>query len=429
MVAAYAFRTEGKIPYELVRILLALHNAYTDSESGAAHSMRILMKWLAEGGHECRVLATARFDSRPPEIDEHLAGLGVALTRKPPAPAFVRSVQKPANTMVGRPTVHFALAGVPVTMLLTRHNDARNPDRFESEQFLYLLDGTLKQWRPDLLVTYGAHSVLHESLRRARARGVTTVFTLRNHGYEHRRFFENVDHVFTTSPYLSQLYRQKIGLISTGIPSPIDWSEVLAPTDSRTFVTYVNPSAHKGAGVFARLADMLGSARPDIPILVVQSASSAGGLNAIPGIDFAKYPHIMAAPALPRPADFFALTKLLLVPSLFDDPLGRVAAEAMINGIPPLVSNRGGLPETVAGAGRVLSVPDRLTGKTLEVPDAEEIRMWFDAVCELWDDPGKYAAASRLARETAERLYGEPAQRQRYVDYFCSLQPGGRLFE
>jgi glycosyltransferase involved in cell wall biosynthesis len=412
-----------------VRILLAIHNVYTDSESGAAHSVRILMRWLAEAGHECRVLATARFDARPPGIDEHLAGLGVELKRKPPAPAFVRSVQKPANVMAGRPTVQFTLGRVPVTMLLTRHNDAARPDRLESEQFLFLLDQMLKEFQPDLLLTYGPHPVLGESLRRARARGITTVFSLRNHGYEDRRYYENVDHVFTTSQYLSDLYRQKIGLISTGIASPIDWSEVLAPTDSRTFVTYVNPSAHKGAGVFARLADMLGSARPDIPILVVQSASSAGGLNAIPGIDFGKYPHIMAAPPLPRPADFFALTKLLLVPSLFPDPFGRVAAEAMINGIPPLVSNRGGLPQTVASAGRVLPVPDRLPEKSLVVPDAGEIRMWFDAVCELWDDPEKYAAASQVARETAERLYGEPVQRQRYLGYFASLGPGGRLFE
>jgi glycosyltransferase involved in cell wall biosynthesis len=413
-----------------VRILLAIHNAYTDSESGAAHSIRILMKWLAEGGHDCRVLSTARFDARQPDIDEHLAGLGVPLTRKPPATAWLRSVRKPANRAVGRPTVQFEISGVPVTMLLTRHNDGARPDRFESEQFLYTLDRTLEQFSPDILLTYGSHEVLLEALHRARARGVTTVFTLRNHGYDDRSYYADVDHVFTTSPYLSDLYRRKIGLISTGIVSPIDWSEVLAPAEARTFVTFVNPSVHKGVGVFARLADMLGSARPDIPILVVQSATSAGILNAIPGIDFGKYSQIMASAPLPRPADFFALTKLLVVPSLFDDPLGRVAAEAMINGIPPLVSDRGGLPQTVAGAGRVLHVPERLTGKSLEVPGAEEIRPWFDAVCELWDDPGAYAAASRLARETAERLYGEPALRRRYLDYFASLEPGGgRLFE
>lgn len=49
-----------------MRILLAIHNAYTDHTSGAAHSMRIIMQWLAEAGHDVRVLATARFDARPP---------------------------------------------------------------------------------------------------------------------------------------------------------------------------------------------------------------------------------------------------------------------------------------------------------------------------------------------------------------------------
>ena len=67
--------------------------------------------------------------------------------------------------------------------------------------------------------------------------------------------------------------------------------------------------------LFARIADMLGLSRPDIPILIVQSATGAGALNTIPGLDFTKYPQIVVAPATPRPADFFALTRILLVPS------------------------------------------------------------------------------------------------------------------
>ena len=183
------------------------------------------------------------------------------------------------------------------------------------------------------------------------------VFTLRNRGYTDRRYFEHVDHVFTTSPYLSDVYRQQNRFAELGIDSPIEWSEVEAPEALRRFVTFVNPSLAKGAMVFARLADMLGSRRPDIPLLVVQSATTAGKLNAIPGLDFEKYPHIMAAPATPRPADFFALTRILLVPSVGLESFGRVAAEALINGIPPLVSDRGGLPQTVRGAGRVLPLP------------------------------------------------------------------------
>lgn len=412
-----------------MRILLAIHNAYTDSTSGAAQSMRILMQWLRDAGDDCRVLGTARCDGKPfADIDAHLSGLGVPLRRSPPSKAFVRSVRKPANMVVGRPTLDFTLEGVPVTMLHTRAQQKSLAEHFEVDQFLFLLDDVLKEFKPDVLLTYGGHPVVQETMRRARQRGAVCVFALHNFGYEDRRHFEHVDHVFTCSPFLSDVYHQLIGLRSVSLEPPIDWSEVEAPVETRRFVTFVNPALHKGAMMFARLADMLGSKRPDIPILVIQSAVSAGRLNAISGFDFKKYPHIMAAPPTPRPADFFALTRVLLVPSVFHEPFGRVAAEALINGIPPLVSNRGALPQTVRGAGRVLPLPSWLTEKTEQLPTVVEAQPWFDAICELWDDERAYAEASKLARNAAERWYGEAIMRQRYLDYFGSLKDSGWLF-
>ena len=413
-----------------MRVLLAIHNAYTDATSGAAHSMRILMQWLAEGGHECRVLCTTRFDARPPDsIDGHLAQLGVPLHRKSASKTFVRSVKKPANMVAGRPTIDFTLHGVPVTMLLTKAHAGSAAERVEMDQFLFLLEDRFHQFAPNVLVTYGGHPVVQESMRRAREHGVVSVFSLRNRGYEDRELFRHADHVFTTSPYLSEAYRQQIGLRSTGIESPIEWAEVEAPDDMRKFVTFVNPSPHKGAMLFARLADMLGQSRPDIPLLIVQSAAGAGGLNAIAGLDFKKYPQIMVAPATTQPSTYFALTKILLVPSVFNEPFGRVAAEALINGIPPLVSERGGLPETVHGAGRVLPVPPWLDETSEALPSVVETQPWFDAVCELWDDREVYNRASSHARTVARRWYGEDVMRRRYLAYFDSLGRGGQLFE
>ncbi len=390
-----------------MRILLAIHNAYTDSTSGAAHSTRILMQWLAQAGHQCRVLCTARFDGMPPDdLDAHLATLGVALRRHAASKVFERSVKKPANRLVGRPTVDFTLEDVPVTMLLTQPRPGSPQDRYESDQFLFLLDEMLDRFQPDVLLTYGASQAVQEAMRRARRAGALTVFSLHNFGYEDRKYFEHVDQAFTCSPYLSDMYDQHIGLRSAGLEPPIDWSEVEAPVETRRFLTFVNPAPHKGAIVFARLADMLGSRRPDIPILVVQSAASAGRLNAIPGLDFTRYPHIMAAPATVRPADFFALTRLVIMPSTGRESFGRVAAEALINGIPPLVSDRGALPQTVQGAGRVLPLPSSVTESSTDLPTAQEVRPWFEAVCELWDDERRYAEASSLARETAVRHDG-----------------------
>lgn len=413
-----------------MRILLAIHNAYTDHTSGAAHSMRILMQWLAEAGHEVRVLGTARFDARAPSnIAQHLAEQEITLIKHPPPKAILRGGRRTANLGPGRPTYEFVLRGVPVTMLATSAPSNTPAELFEREQFLYHFDRQLQQFDPDIVLSYGGHPVVREVMRRARAAGSLTVFTLRNYGYEDRSYYEHVDHVFTTSPYLSRFYAEKIGLRSVGIESPIDWEDVEAPEEMRRFVTFVNPSPAKGAFLFARLADMLGSTRPDIPILVVQSATSAGGLNAIPGLDFTKYPHIMAAPATPRGADFFALTRILLVPSTFAEPFGRVAAEAMINGIPPLVSERGGLPETVGAGGTVIPLPEWLTPNARELPSSEQVRPWFEAICGLWDSPAAYAGASERARAEAMARYEESVMRRRYLEYFASLGYGQPLFE
>ncbi len=271
--------------------------------------------------------------------------------------------------------------------------------------------------------------MIFRALAEARKRAITTAFAVRGFGYYEPRYFEHVDHAFTCSRFLTDVYRDKIGLISTPLEPPIDWSTVVAPADARAFVTFVHPSAHKGLYLFARLADMLGSRRPDIPVLVVQSGQSGGSLNAIPGIDFAKYPQIMAAPPVPTPADYFALTRILLVPSVWEEPFGRVAAEAMINGIPAIVGNRGSLSHVVGGdfadggGGRVLPIPDWMTFTTARLPSEQEVEPWFDAVCRLSDDAALYGSIAARAREIAEQRYSEAVSRKKHVEYFESLKP------
>ncbi len=272
--------------------------------------------------------------------------------------------------------------------------------------------------------------MIFEALKRARDRRAATAFAVRGFGYYQRTHFAHVDHAFTCSRFLTEHYRQRIGLTSTPIEPPIDWSITVAPSESRAFVTFVHPAPHKGLWLFARLADMLGSRRPDIPVLVVQSGRSGGALNAIPGLDFSRYPQIMAAPPVPTAADYLALTRLLVAPSVWEEPFGRVAAEAMINGIPPLVGDRGSLPDVLGGdfaaggGGRVLPLPPWMTERTARLPTEDEIEPWFDAVCALWDDAGLYDAVAARARAIAAERYSEAVSRQKHVDYFTALTPG-----
>jgi hypothetical protein len=414
-----------------VRFLLVNNHCITDPTAGVTQSLRTIVEWLADAGHACHILTTARFESAVTfTIDDHLRQLGVEVSRlaSPHGPA--RRSGK-TRRVADRPVVHYTVRDVPVTLLLTRHNDESRPDQAEARQYLALLEKLLDDFAPDQLIACNGHPMIREAMGRARTRGITTAFAVRGFGYYETRYFQDVDHAFTCSQFLTDLYREKVGLVSTPIEPPIAWSSVLAPVESRAFVTFVNPSLHKGLLLFARLADMLGSRRPDIPILVVQSGHSGGSLNAIPGVDFSRYPQIMAAPPVPTPADYFALTRILVVPSVWEEPFGRVAAEAMINAIPPLVSNRGSLPHVVGGdfseggGGRVLPVPDWMTFKTTKLPSEQEVEPWYEAVCALWDDPALYRSIATRGRQIAEARYSEIVSRRRHVDYFTSLKPGG----
>jgi PAS domain S-box-containing protein len=186
-------------------------------------------------------------------IEEHLRTQGVDASRLIPPP---RNAKKPR--VKERPVVDYAVKGVPVTLLLTRHNDEARPDRAEASQYLALLNRLLDEFAPDQLIACNGHPMIFEAMARARNRGITTAFAVRGFGYYEPRYFDDVDHAFTCSQFLTDHYRDRVGLVSTAIEPPIDWSATLAPEESRAFVTFVNPSAHKGLLLFARLADMLG---------------------------------------------------------------------------------------------------------------------------------------------------------------------------
>ena len=417
-----------------MRFLLVNNHCISDPTAGVTQSLRTIMAWLSDAGHACHVLTTARFESPVTfTIEEHLRERGVPVPQVAAEAGTARRRDTNRPRAADRPVVHYALGDVPVTLLLTRHHDEQRPDRAEAAQYQALLERLLDDFAPDQLIACNGHPMIFAALAHARKRGVTTAFAVRGFGYYQPRYFEHVDHAFTCSQFLTDLYRQKVGLTSTPLEPPIDWSTVVAPVESRAFLTFVHPAPHKGLLLFARLADMLGSRRPDIPILVVQSGQSGGSLNAIPGLDFSKYPQIMAAPPVPTPADYFALTRILLVPSVWEEPFGRVAAEAMINAVPPIVSNRGSLPHVVGGdyasaggGGRVLPIPGWMTFKTTRLPEEREVEPWYDAVCALWDDPALFHSVATRARQIAEERYSEHVSRRRHVDYFTSLEPGGR---
>jgi len=105
----------------------------------------------------------------------------------------------------------------------------------------------------------------------------------------------------------------------------------------------------------------------------------------------------------PDPRDFYRVSKLVIVPSLFMESFGRMAAESMINGIPVIGSNRGALPEVIGEAGLTLEIPAQYTPESRTAPTPEEVEPWVQAIIKLWDDAEFYETLRQKSFARAKR--------------------------
>jgi hypothetical protein len=91
----------------------------------------------------------------------------------------------------------------------------------------------------------------------------------------------------------------------------------------------LNPA--KAFFIFAQIAKQFWECRPDIPLLVVEGRCDAEWLARC-SVDLRGLKNLNLMANTPSPRDFYRVSKIILVPSLFMESFGRVAAEAMING-------------------------------------------------------------------------------------------------
>jgi len=396
------------------RLLLLLGQNPLDPSNGAARSMDGIARMLADGGWAVRVLGTTANEFPHPDA---APALSILLES-----AGAQSVAE--ESLDAARLIRFQRKSVEYTLYDGGdwHAGLNHPDHLP--RFDKLFRETLSQFQPDVLLTFGARPPDQQRQREARERGTIVVLGVRQHTYYDIRAFEPVDAVLTPSRFLSECYRKRLGIDSVAIPSPLILEEVIAPEHDPVFVTFVNPSLQKGVMFFARLAEEMGSRLPDIPLLVIESRGSAAHLMAAGkagGFDLARHPNLMIAPAVAMPRDIYATTRILLCPSVWEEPWGRVVTEAMLNGIPPIVSGRGGLAEACAGGGIIPSFPKDLTVTSRVPPSTEAVQPWIDIIQRLCEDEAAYSAA-RAAALAAGRRYLPEQLYPRYLEFFDNLR-------
>jgi glycosyltransferase involved in cell wall biosynthesis len=375
-----------------VRVLFASYHCYHDPSNGAAVCTRDLFGLLAGQGWACGVLTGPFLDNESANpVSKLLADLPGLQTVHGTVGDLTFSVHSIVDAV-----------GFPVS---TFDPDPpaphREPTQDESEAFLETLRRVLIEFEPDVVLTYGGDQASRGIAALAHRAGAKVAFWLHNYAYG-AWCFDEYDAVIVPSAHTRDHYRTVAGIEATVLPGPFDTARLVCDRVEGRFVTFVNPAPYKGVFWFARIAHELGTRRPDIPILVVEGRVGVSWLDQC-GIDLTAIRSVHRMPNIPDPRQFYSVSRLMLVPSLWDEALGRVAVEAMLNGVPVAGSGRGGLSEVLATGGVSLPIPDRYTPSSQVPPEAGEVSPWVDWVIRLWDDPLAYSTAAAEAKAGGQK--------------------------
>ena len=217
--------------------------------------------------------------------------------------------------------------------------------------------------------------------------------------------------IFVVSRFMQRYVREHSGL-ETEVQMPFGYGQ---PPFARLgrfadgVVTLINPYPFKGVAIFTALAkrfpqhrfravgllDPYGHPNPDI-----------ASLRAMPNVEVVE--------AKPDVGDVLAGSTALLAPSMWGEGFGMVVIDAMLRGIPALVSDDGGLPEAALSTGVVLPVQpgayvhqrDGVFGRRLRrfvVPE-QQIGPWADALQHLFEDETYYTELSARSHAVANEF-------------------------
>lgn len=377
-------------PGRPLRVGYLAPSALLDSASGAAQSLSTMLAALGRAGVHCQALSGCCFDSvHGDDLSNFLAGRGLV----------ARGRLKGSNLLVWQGQAQ----GIDQVMLQVLAQRRAAMTATEEMTFRDLAADWLRRVRPDVVVTCGGLLLDLELRRMARRAGAVVAFYLANPQYQRTETFQDVDLVLTNSSSTAQLYDKRLALKSVNIGLFVDPEPLRVAQRTPAYVTFINPQAEKGVTLFLKLVERAARDCPDMRFLVVESRAKLATAMARLKLHPSLLDRVTVLPRQDDMREVYRQTRVLLMPSFWFEAAGRVLIEATANAIPVLATNRGGIPETLAGGGVLLEVPERCTTDHWQVPNDAEVEPWWLALQALWRDPQHYQLHCDRALEAATR--------------------------
>lgn len=367
------------------RILWANPYCMLDTSSGASMGIREMLRELKERGHDVRILGATIFDS--PQ--------GITRLRN-----HWKKIQASKQAVV---TIN---DGQLQHRLIKTRSTTRAEMRADEEARWYsTYVGLLDKFKPDIVMYYGGRTLDLLIGDEAHSRGIPVAAFLYNGNFSGTRWCRNVDTIITDSQATAQHYKEKDGITVTAVGQFVDPDAVVASERTRENVLFINPSLAKGAAIVASLASSMATERPDIRFEIVESRGSwQQVLRAATG-ENQSLQNVVVTKNTTDMRPVYARAKLILVPSLWWESFPRVAIEAMMNGIPAMATNRGGLPEIIGNAGNIYNLPDAYYKTPYnKVPESNLIKKLSNDIQMIFDKNEIRIDLEKKARQRAPAL-------------------------
>lgn len=384
MVKTSSSATQKRKP----RILWANPFCLLDSSSGASMTVRQMLLQLVAHGYEVQVLGATVFDNPK--------GMGKLKEQFPDLKVHLHQLIEAQDGPLAHQLV--------VSYSHNRNHFTTHEEGLWYGQYLYMLDS----FKPDVVWFYGGQTLDLLIADEARDRGIPVAFYLANGNYKAPRWCRDVDLILTDSQTTADMYRKEVGYTAKPVGKFIAPGDFIAEHHERNRLLFVNPSWQKGASVFVQLAEKLERERPDIKLEVVEArADWAAVLRETTGKMGKRRGSLSNVTVTANTNDMrgpYGRARLVVAPSLWWESSGRVLAEAMLNGIPALITNRGGMPEMIGNAGIAFDFPDACYEEPYHhLLSDEELQPLADAVINFFDDEDFYqdyvARAWRVGKE------------------------------
>jgi glycosyltransferase involved in cell wall biosynthesis len=359
-----------------------------DCSSGASISAREQLRALTAQGFDIRILGATVFDDKGGS-----KGLGKAWDR--------------IRTQLGR-LVEVDDGDLTHELLITGSTLRGEVRAMEEAAWFGYYRTILESWRPDIVYFYRGEPFDFLIADEAQHAGARVAFYLVNANYQTNRWHRDVDLVVTDTQATADLYAKRLGIAVKPVGTFIDVRRVVAPLHDRRHLLFVNPSFAKGGALVARLAILMESRRPDIKFEIVRGRGDWDEMLSHAFRSHDELPRVLDNVLVtPHSADMrpvYRRTRLLLAPSMWWESGSRVIVEALMNGIPAIVSVQGGSPEVQGGAGPQIRFPDFLHQSPYKrLPTDEALLPLIEEIERLYDDEEAYQSVSRQALHVAAR--------------------------